>query len=54
MKSKQVISLLVGLFLLFSIAATIFLVRQRQELRKKAAPSTSLEVKPATETVKSR
>lgn len=51
MKKKQVISLSIGLFLLLSIPVTIFLVRQRQELRKKAAPATSLEVKPATETV---
>ncbi len=52
MKSKRFISLSLGLFLLLSIPITIFLVRQRQELRKKAAPATSLEVKPATETVK--
>lgn len=51
MKSKRFISLSLGLFLLLSIPITIFLVLQRQELRKKAAPATSLEVKPATETV---
>ncbi len=52
MKSKRVISILGGIFLLLSIPITIFLVLQRQELRKKAAPATSLEVKPATESVK--
>lgn len=51
MNSKQVISLSIGLFLLLSIPVIIFFVSKRQELRKKAAPATSLEVKPATETI---
>lgn len=51
MNSKQVISLSIGLFLLLSIPVIIFFVSKRQELRKKAAPATSLEVKPASETI---
>ncbi len=40
------------LVLVSAIPLFIFISKQRQELRQKAAPATSLTVKPATETVK--
>jgi hypothetical protein len=41
---------LIGIIILFLVAipATVFLVAQRQELRKKAAPATTLTLAPAT------
>ncbi len=45
---KKVTLLIVGLLLLGAIPATVFLVGQRQELRKKAAPATTLSLTPAT------
>lgn len=45
---KKLWIIIVTLFLLGAIPATILLVGQRQEIRKKAAPATTLAVIPAT------
>lgn len=44
---KKVSLLLVGLLVLAAIPILIFAVRQRQELRQRAAPATTLALKPA-------
>ena len=45
---KRLILIILALLLLLAIPATVFLVAQRQELRKKAAPATTLSLFPAT------
>lgn len=45
---KKIILLVTSLLLLLAIPATIYLVMQRQELRKRAAPATSLSIAPQT------
>lgn len=47
---KKVLLLVAAVFLLLAIPATVFLVAQRQELRKRAAPATTLSLAPATNT----
>ena len=47
---KKIMLLIVGLLFLGGIPATVFLVGQRQELRKKAAPATSLSFTPSNVT----
>ena len=47
---KKIFTLIVVLFVLAAIPATVFLVGQRQELRKKAAPATTLSFAPSTVT----
>jgi len=46
--SKKILIIIGALILLISIPLTIFLVKQRQELRMKAAPATILSLTPAT------
>ncbi len=45
---KKLVFILVILLLLLAIPASVFLVAQRQELRKRAAPATTLSIVPAT------
>lgn len=45
---KKIIGLLIFLFLLVAIPVSVFVVRQQQELRKKAAPATTLSISPAS------
>lgn len=45
---KKILLLLVGLLLLAAIPLTIYLAGQRQELRKRAAPATTMQFIPAT------
>ncbi len=49
---KKIILILVSLLLLVALPATIFLVGKKQELRKKAAPATTLSLAPANFTKK--
>lgn len=49
---KRIVLLLVIVLILLAIPATVFLVNQRQELRKRAAPATTLTLAPATVTKK--
>lgn len=49
---KKLAVIVVGILLLAAIPLTVFLVGQRQELRKKAAPATTLSLAPATVTKK--
>lgn len=52
MSKKVVTSIVVLVLLIAGLAGGVFLVRQRQELRKEAAPATSLSLTPAQSTVK--
>lgn len=45
---KKVVFILIGIITLLAIPATVFLAMRTQELRKKAAPATSLTLSPAT------
>lgn len=47
---KRVVFIVVSVLILLAIPVTVYLVRQRQELRKKAAPATTLSLTPATVT----
>lgn len=49
---KKVVFILIGIITLLAIPATVFLSMRSQELRKKAAPATSLTLSPATITKK--
>ncbi|MEK7544144.1 MAG: Ig-like domain-containing protein [Patescibacteria group bacterium] len=49
---KKLPQLLIGLLLLVAIPVTIFLAGQRQEIRKKAAPATTMAIIPASITKK--
>ncbi len=51
MNKKVVITLLVLVLLLIGLAVGVFLVRQQQEIRKKAAPASSISIMPGTTTV---
>lgn len=50
MRVRRILFLLLGLLLLVSIPVTVYIVQQRQELRKKAAPATVLSIRPGTMT----
>ncbi|OGY08811.1 MAG: hypothetical protein A2700_00630 [Candidatus Blackburnbacteria bacterium RIFCSPHIGHO2_01_FULL_44_64] len=50
-RRKLVVGVLAGLLLLVGLAVGVFLVLQQQEIRKKAAPDTTLSVLPPTKTV---
>lgn len=45
---KKLFQLFIGLFLLIAIPITIFLAGQRQEIRKKAAPATTMTITPVS------
>lgn len=45
---KKLIQLATGILLLVALPVTIFVVGQRQEIRKKAAPATTMAVAPAS------
>lgn len=47
---KKVLAIVVGLLVLIAIPVTVFVVGQRQELRKRAAPATTLALTPQTVT----
>lgn len=49
---KKVLLIIIALLLLLAIPLTVFFVSQRQELRKRAAPATTLSLSPATATKK--
>ncbi len=49
---KKIILLIVVVLTLVAIPVTVFVARQRQELRKKAAPATTLSFSPASVTKK--
>lgn len=49
---KRLILIVIVFLLLLGIPATVYLVGQQQELRKKAAPATTLSLVPATATKK--
>lgn len=53
MNKKVVIGILVLLLLLVGLGVGVFLVRQQQEIRKKAAPASSIAILPSTKTVNS-
>src|SRR3989344_175109 len=45
---KRAVIVVVALFLLLAIPVTVFVVMKNQELRKKAAPATTLSITPVT------
>lgn len=45
---KKIVFIIVGIIILLAIPATVFLSMRTQELRKKAAPATSLTLSPST------
>lgn len=45
---KKIVLILIGIITLLAIPATVFLTMRSQELRKKAAPATSLTLSPTT------
>lgn len=47
---KKILVVLIILLILVSIPLTVYLVKQRQEIRKKAAPATTLALSPANVT----
>lgn len=49
---KKFVFILVGIIMLLSIPATVFLSSRNQELRKKAAPATTLSLSPSVVTKK--
>lgn len=49
---KRVVIIIIALLILLAIPATVFLVGQRQEIRKRAAPATTLSLAPASITKK--
>lgn len=49
---KKILLIVVSLLLLIAIPATLYLVNQRQELRKKAAPATMISLSPSSLTKK--
>ncbi len=49
---KKLLFIVVGLILLLAIPASVFLMGQKQELRKKAAPASTLALEPKSTTVK--
>lgn len=49
---KRVLVIVIGILLLLAIPVTVFFVGQRQEIRKRAAPATSLTLTPQTNTKK--
>lgn len=49
---KRVVIIVIALLILLAIPVTVFLVGQRQELRKRAAPATTLSLSPASITKK--
>lgn len=49
---KKIVLILIGIITLLAIPATVYLSSKNQELRKKAAPATSLSLSPATITKK--
>ena len=48
---KNVLLILVGIILLVSVPILVFFVGQRQELRNKAAPATTLSLQPSVSTI---
>jgi len=48
---KNVLLILVGIILLVSVPILVFFVGQRQELRNKAAPATTLSLQPSASTI---
>lgn len=49
---KKLLFLGIGFLFLLAIPATVFLVGQKQELRKKAAPASTMSLEPKSSTVK--
>lgn len=49
---RKIVGVVFGILLLAAVPLTVFLVGQRQELRKKAAPATTLSLIPSTITKK--
>lgn len=49
---RKVVGIVLGILFLAAVPLTVFLVGQRQELRKKAAPATTLSLIPSTITKK--
>src|SRR3989344_3195421 len=49
---KKIFLILTMIILLAGIPLVVFYSKQKQELRQKAAPATSLEIKPASESAK--
>lgn len=50
--AKKIVSLVVLIFLLAAIPITYFVLKQRQEVRQKAAPASTLSFSPSQKTVK--
>lgn len=48
--NKKILSILILVFILLSIPAGVYLVKRQQEIRMRAAPSTTIAVDPATTT----
>ncbi|MBI3385547.1 hypothetical protein HY031_00515 [Candidatus Gottesmanbacteria bacterium] len=49
---KRIVFIIVGFLILLAIPVTVYLVSQRQEIRQKAAPATTLSLSPATVSAK--
>jgi len=51
MTKRKIIIIGTTLIFLLGLAASVFLVRQKQEIRKKAAPATTIYFEPSTQTI---
>lgn len=49
---KRILTIIAGIIIVVALPLTVFLVRQNQEVRSKAAPATTLSFSPTTKTVK--